>query len=73
MSLTFLEFSAGKGFGVTILSAILFPINSPIALAGLSTAFLEAGIRESSSALVAVSNNCFPQIYLSGMIKIHIL
>ena len=37
VSSTFLEFTSGTGFGFTILSAILFPVNSPVASAALLT------------------------------------
>ena len=59
---TFLEFPAGKGFGFTILSAILFSMNSPVASVALRTTFLEAVFRASSPVLAAVSNNCFPYL-----------
>ena len=40
ISSTFLEFSAGKVFGFTILSAILLPIKLPVASAALRTTIL---------------------------------
>ena len=49
ISLTFLEFSSITGFCFTILSAILFPINSPVASAPLWTStFLEVVFKEFS-------------------------
>ena len=57
------KLSSGTGFGFTILSAILFPMNSAVASVVLWTTFLEAVFRASSPVLVAVSNNCFQ--YLS--------
>ena len=62
ISSTFLEFSAGKGFGFTILPAILFPIDSPVPSAALWTTFLEVVFRASSPVLVAVSNKCLPYL-----------
>ena len=52
---TFLELSSITGFVFTILSAVLFPINSPVASVALWTTFLEAVFKEFSP----VSNNCF--------------
>ena len=52
---TFFRFSPITCFGFTILSAILFPINSPVASAALWNTFLESVFRTSSP----VSNNCF--------------
>ena len=43
-------------FVLTILSAILFPINSPVASAALWSTFLEEVVKASSP----VFNNCFP-------------
>ena len=47
-------------FGFAILSAILFPINSPVASAALLTNFLVAIYRASTRVFVAVPNNRFP-------------
>ena len=47
ISSTFLEFATGTGFGFTTLSAILFPINSPVALAALWTDFLKVVFKAS--------------------------
>ena len=48
ITLAFLEFSSSTGFGFTVFSAILFPINSPVASALLWTTFLEAFFTVSS-------------------------
>ena len=58
-----LKFSSQMSFGFTILSAILFPINSSIASAALWTTFLEAGFTVSSPVLAAVSNNIFLYLF----------
>ena len=52
ISSTFLEFISHTGFGLTICSAILFPINFPVASAFLWTTSLEAYI----SVFLAVPN-----------------
>ena len=59
ISATFHEFSSSTGFGFTIFSTILFPINFPVVSAVLLTAFLEAVFAASSPVFVAVSNNSF--------------
>ena len=52
-SSTFFEFFSTTGFYFTILSAILFPINSPVASAALWTICFEAVFKAS----IHVSNN----------------
>ena len=59
----FLEFLSVTGFGFTILSTNLFPINAPVASAALSTIFLEAVFRTYSPVFATVSNNSV--LYLS--------
>ena len=51
---------AGNDF--TILSPILFSINSLVAPVALWTTFLEEDFKASNSDLVAVSNNYFPYL-----------
>ena len=62
ISSTFLESTSDSGFGFTILLAILFPINFPIALAALWATVLEAVFKTSSHAFVAAFNNFFPEL-----------
>ena len=75
VSSTFLQISLITGFSFTILLTILFPINSPVALASLWITFLEVTFRPSSHVLGIVPDNfshlCW--IDLLQMIKIHIL
>ena len=59
ISSPFLRFSSITCFGFTILSAILFLKNSPVASAALWTTFLEAVFKAASS----VSNNCFLYLF----------
>ena len=56
--LIFLFFS-GTGFGFTNFSAILFPINSPVALAVSLITYLEAVFEASSPVFVIVSKKNF--------------
>ena len=49
----------GTGFGLTILSTILFPIDSPITSAVFLTIFFDAVLAASKPDLVAVSINFF--------------
>ena len=58
-SSTFLKFVLGIGFGVTIFSSNLFPLNSPVASAVLWTNFLEANLAPSSLVFEAVFNRFF--------------
>ena len=58
-----LKFISDIGFGFTVFSAILLPINSPLPSAVLWTTFLEAVFAKSSSVFVAMSNIFF--LYLS--------
>ena len=59
ISLTLFEFSSITDFVFAIFSAILFPINLPLASAALWTYFLEAIFKASSP----VSNNCFLYLF----------
>ena len=56
ISSTFLEFISHTGFGLTICSAILFPINFPVASAFLWTTSLEAVFKAYISVFLAVPN-----------------
>ena len=60
----FCKFISGRGFALTIVSAISFSINFPVASAVLWTTFLEAVFVASSPSFVAVSIRFF--LYLSG-------
>ena len=64
ISSIFLELAAGKGFGFTILSAILFvsEFDSLVDSADLWTTFLETVLRTYSLVSVALSNNFFPYL-----------
>ena len=63
ISAMFLEFSSITCFIFTILSAILFHTNSPVASAAFSTTFLETVSRAS----IPASSNCF--LYLLANVK----
>ena len=52
----YFKFSSETCFDFTILSAILFPLNSPVASGALWTTFLEAVFRASSFAVAAAFN-----------------
>ena len=52
------KFSLGGAFDFTILSAISFPKNSPIASAALCATFLITVFKPSNPAFSAVLNNC---------------
>ena len=54
ISSIFLEFILDIGFGFTILSEILFSMNSTVALAVSWTNYLEAVVRASSPTFVTV-------------------
>ena len=56
-SSTFPEISSDKGFGFTVLIAILFPKNSTVASAALSYTFLVAVLKAFIYVFVAASNN----------------
>ena len=57
ISSSFMEFVSGTGFGFTILLAIFFSRNSPVASAALWATFLVAVFKVSSHNLVVASNN----------------
>ena len=59
VSSTFLEFMADRDLGFTMLSEILLPMNSFIALAIIWATYLEAVFRASSTDFVAVRNIFF--------------
>ena len=52
ISSAFIEFSSGKGLGLTVLFMILFPINSLVVSATLWATFLEAIFGASSHAII---------------------
>ena len=58
----YLEFVSRTSFGFTILSAILFPINSPVASAAYWDTFLFAIFKAFSLVFVAASNNCLSNL-----------
>ena len=72
---TFLEFLSVTGFGFTILSTNLFPINAPVASAALSTIFWKQFLEHLVLFLqqCLIIQFCICQMDFSQMTKIHIM